>query len=113
MTACIWCGKDAQVKIEATIKQIRTLLQLAELDEGADELTPEAYRQGQEALQRGLSRLLLERYHWLIDAGRTPPVVAIERGVCSGCHVRLQVASELHRKDEGRPIPFTFRPVRP
>jgi predicted nucleic acid-binding Zn-ribbon protein len=77
------------VKIEATAKQIRSLLQLAEFNEGADRLTPEAYRRGQEALQRGLPRQLLERYQWLIDTGRKPAVVAIEHGVCSGCHIRL------------------------
>jgi predicted nucleic acid-binding Zn-ribbon protein len=82
------------VKVEATVKQIQTLVRLAELDEGGDKLTPEAYRRGHEALQRGLSRLLLERYHWLTDVGRTPAVVPIERGVCSGCHVRLHTMLE-------------------
>lgn len=77
------------MKIEATVKQIRALLELAELNEGADKLTVEAYRRGHEAVQRGVPRLLLERYHSLINAGRTPAVVAIERGACSGCHVRL------------------------
>ena len=82
------------MKIEATVKQIRSLLELAELNEGADRLTAEAYRRGQEALQRGVPRHLLERYHSLIDAGRTPAVVAIEQGVCSGCHVRLPTMLE-------------------
>jgi predicted nucleic acid-binding Zn-ribbon protein len=77
------------VKIEATVKQIRALLQLAELNEGAEKLTAEAYRRGHEAVQQGLPRLLLERYHSLIDAGRIPAVVAIERGACSGCHLRI------------------------
>ena len=77
------------MKIEATAKQIRSLLQLAEFNEDADRPSPEAYRRGQEALQRGLPRQLLERYRWLIDAGRKPAVVAIEQGVCSGCHIRL------------------------
>lgn len=77
------------MKIEATAKQIRSLLQLAEFNEDADRLTPEAYRRGHEALQRGLPRELLERYQWLIDTGRKPAVVAIEHGVCSGCHIRL------------------------
>jgi hypothetical protein len=82
------------MKIEATVKQIRALLDLAELNEGADRLTVEAYRRGHEALQRGVPRLLLERYHSLINAGRTPAVVAIERGACSGCHVRLPTMLE-------------------
>lgn len=82
------------MKIEATVKQIRALVQLAELNEGGDKLSLEAYRRGHEAVQRGLPRLLLERYHSLIDARRTPPVVAIERGACSGCHVRLPTMLE-------------------
>lgn len=82
------------MKIEATVKQIRTLLELAELNEGADRLTVEAYRRGHEALQRGVPRLLLERYHSLISAGRTPALVTIERGACTGCHVRLPTMLE-------------------
>ena len=82
------------MKIDATVKQIRALLELADLNEGADRLTVEAYRRGHEAVQRGVPRLLLERYHSLINAGRTPAVVAIERGACSGCHVRLPTMFE-------------------
>lgn len=82
------------MKIEATVKQIRALLELAELDEGVDRLTVEACRGGHEALQRGAPRFLLERYHALINAGRTPAVVAIEGGACSGCHVRLPTMLE-------------------
>jgi len=82
------------LKIEATVKQIRALLQLAELNEGVDKLSLEAYHRGREAVQRGLPRLLLERYQSLVAAGRTPAVAAIERGACSGCHVRLPTMLE-------------------
>jgi predicted nucleic acid-binding Zn-ribbon protein len=65
------------VKIEVTVKQIRALVQLADRDD-----------------ERGLPRLLLERYHSLVNAGRTPAVVAIDRGTCSGCHIRLPTMLE-------------------
>jgi predicted nucleic acid-binding Zn-ribbon protein len=81
------------MKIEATVKQIRALLELAALNDGADGLTAEA-RRGKEATQRGVPRLVLERYHSLIDTGRTPAVVAIERGTCTGCHIRLPTMLE-------------------
>jgi predicted nucleic acid-binding Zn-ribbon protein len=84
------------VKFEASVKQIRGLLQLAELNQEADKLTLEACRRGHEAVQRGLPRIVLERYHALINAGRTPAVVAIEQGTCLGCHVRLPTMLE-HR----------------
>jgi predicted nucleic acid-binding Zn-ribbon protein len=78
------------VKIEATVKQIRALLQLAELNAGPDPPSPEA----REAAQRGVPPPLLERCLSLIDAGRTPAVVAIERGACAGCHLRLPTMLE-------------------
>lgn len=67
------------MRIEATVKQIRALLQLAELNEDRT---------------RDLPRILLERYHSLVRAGRTPAVVAIDRGACSGCHLRLPTMLE-------------------
>jgi hypothetical protein len=82
------------VKLEATVKQIQTLVRLAEFDKEAGKLTPDAYHRGHEALQRGLPRVLLDRYQWLVDAGRAPAVVAIEQGVCSGCHIRLHTMLE-------------------
>jgi len=77
------------VKIEVTAKQIRILLRLVERNGGADEVALVGSRGGHEAGQRGLPRPVLDRYLSLMDAGRHPPVVAIERGACSGCHVRL------------------------
>jgi len=82
------------VKIEATAKQIRALLQLAELSAGGNGQSGGAFSHGHEAIQRGLPRLLLEHYQSLFDAGRTPAVVAIERGTCSGCHIRLPTMVE-------------------
>jgi predicted nucleic acid-binding Zn-ribbon protein len=81
------------MKIEATVKQIRALLELAAFDDGADGLSVEA-RRGHEATPRGVPRLVLERYHSLVNTGRTPAVVAIERGTCSGCHIRLPTMLE-------------------
>jgi len=83
------------VKIDATVNQVRALLQLAMLNnEGKDRVSPETYGWGHKAAQRGLPRILLQRYYSLTDAGRTPAVVAIERGACSGCHVRLPTMVE-------------------
>jgi uncharacterized protein len=82
------------VKIDATVKQIRALLRLAELDQGEHAAGAEADDRSQEAAPRGVPRGLLERYQSLVDAGRIPAVVAIEGGACSGCHVRLPTMIE-------------------
>jgi uncharacterized protein len=68
------------VKIEATRTEIRALIGLAAL--------------GNPAAQQSLPGPILERYHSLVGAGRAPAVVAIERGACSGCHVRLPTILE-------------------
>jgi predicted nucleic acid-binding Zn-ribbon protein len=70
------------VNIDATAQQIRALLRLDELDE-LDEDVP-----------GDLPRILVERYRFLVNAGRTPAVVAIEQGACSGCHLRLPTMFE-------------------
>jgi predicted nucleic acid-binding Zn-ribbon protein len=77
------------VKIEATVKEIRALLGLAGLDHDAEQPGSEAHLQGREAAARRLPRRLLDRYQLLLKVGRTPVVVAIVQGACSGCHVRL------------------------
>lgn len=77
------------MKIEATVKEIRDLLGLAGLDHHAEQPGSEAHLQGREAAARRLPRRLLDRYQLLLKVGRTPVVVAIVRGACSGCHVRL------------------------
>lgn len=66
------------MKLEATATEIRALLGLAARNTKAQVLPAP----------------LLDRYHWLVGAGRSPAVVPIERGVCSGCHVRLPTMLE-------------------
>lgn len=66
------------MKFEATKTEIRALVGLARRSTAAP----------------SLPRPLLERYHWLLAAGRSPAVVPIERGICSGCHVRLPTMLE-------------------
>ena len=80
--------------IEATAKEIRALLELAELDQSADQPASQVRRQDREAAARPVSRRLLDRYQSLLEVGRRPVVVAIERGGCSGCHLRLPTMVE-------------------
>lgn len=82
------------MKIEANVKQIRALLELAGVDQGVDPHAWEAHRQGREAAARRVPRRLLDRYQLLLEVGRTPVVVPIERGACSGCHLRLPTMVE-------------------
>jgi predicted nucleic acid-binding Zn-ribbon protein len=82
------------MSIEATVQEIRALLQLAELDVQAQELPPETYRSRREASRKRVARALLERYQSLLDAGRCPVIAAIERSSCSGCHLRLPTMVE-------------------
>jgi hypothetical protein len=82
------------MKFEATAREIGTLLQLAEVDAQAQLLSPEAYRSRREAASRLLPRALLDRYERLLDGSRRPVIAAIERGACSGCHVRLPTMVE-------------------
>jgi hypothetical protein len=82
------------MRIETTVREIRALLQLAELDAQAQELPPETYRSRRETIRRRIARPLLERYQALLDAGRSRVIAAIERGSCSGCHLRLPTMVE-------------------
>jgi len=82
------------MRIEATVREIRALLQLAELDAHAQELPPETHQRRREESRRGVARALLERYQTLLEAGRCPVITAIERGTCSGCHLRLPTMVE-------------------
>ena len=59
-----------------------------------DERTVAESTRGREAAQRRVPRPLLERYRALVEAGRSPALVAVERGTCSGCHVRLPTMVE-------------------
>jgi predicted nucleic acid-binding Zn-ribbon protein len=82
------------MSIEATTLQIASLLRLAELDAQATDLSSEAFRARREASLRRVASPLLDRYQALLDVGRAPVVAAIERGSCSGCHVRLPTMME-------------------
>lgn len=86
------------MRIEATALEIRTLLQFAELDAQAQSLPPEASKSRREAIRRRVPRVLLERYQMLLEVGRRPVIAAIERGGCSGCHVRLPTMIEARAK---------------
>ena len=82
------------MKIEATVKEIRALVQLAELDAEVQELSPATHRSRGEKSRKEVGAALLERYQALLDAGRCPAIVAIERGSCSRCHLRLPTMVE-------------------
>jgi hypothetical protein len=82
------------VKIEASAEDIRALLELARADLDARRPASETRPQGRAAAARDVPPPLLDRYQSLLDAGRIPVVVAIERGACSGCHMRLPVMLE-------------------
>jgi predicted nucleic acid-binding Zn-ribbon protein len=82
------------MKIEASAKEIRALLELAALDRGWGDLASEGRRRDREAAAERVPRQLLDRYLLLLEVGRTPVVVAIEQGACSGCRVRLPTMVE-------------------
>jgi hypothetical protein len=75
--------------MQATATEIQALVELAALDAQADALSAETYRNRRAAKRRRASRALLDRYEQLVETSRHPAIVAIENGVCSGCHVRL------------------------
>jgi len=81
------------VKFEATANEIRTLLHLAKLKEGSSKRAARS-RGGRAALAKGLPQGVLERYDELVRAHRSPAVARIERGTCSGCHIRLPTMIE-------------------
>lgn len=82
------------MKIEATAKQIRALLEYAAANPSQGDLGVETRRPAAAAAPRTVPRPILDRYHSLVDAGRGPAVVPIERGTCCGCHVRLPTMLE-------------------
>jgi predicted nucleic acid-binding Zn-ribbon protein len=81
------------MRFDATARQIRALLQLAEVDQRGP-TTSEAGQRNRDALMGHLPQRLLDRYQLLREAGRTPVVVALDRGSCSGCHLRLPTMVE-------------------
>lgn len=82
------------MKIEATAKEIRTLLELAELDRIAEQPGAKASRRNREAAANCLPKGVLDRYERLLALGRRPAVAAIEGGACLGCHIRLPTMVE-------------------
>jgi predicted nucleic acid-binding Zn-ribbon protein len=82
------------MKFEATVQGIRALVQLAEFDAEAPELPVETYKSQRGVIWRRVASGLRERYQSLLEAGRSPVIVAIERGGCSGCHLRLPTMLE-------------------
>lgn len=82
------------MKIPATAAEIRILLQLASLDEQAPASGHDAAPGRREALRKSAAGPLLERYDALVGLGRTPALAPIERGACSGCHIRLATMVE-------------------
>src|SRR5260370_33887481 len=99
------------MKIEATVQEIRPLLQLAELDAQAHEFPSETYQSRRRASQRRGAKALLARYQTLLDAGRSPVIAAIERAGCSGCHLRLPtlLASQARRSPAAHACPHCLR----
>jgi predicted nucleic acid-binding Zn-ribbon protein len=82
------------MRFEATVQGIRALVQLAEFDAEAPELPAETYDSRRAVIWRRVASGLRERYQSLLEAGRSPVIVAIERGGCSGCHLRLPTMLE-------------------
>jgi predicted nucleic acid-binding Zn-ribbon protein len=82
------------VKIEATLKDVRALLNLAEADRASDRRAAAPERPHRAGLARCVPRRLLDAYELLVEAGRVPAFVAVERGACSGCHMRLPTMLE-------------------
>lgn len=78
--------------IEANAREIRALLELAELDRIAQQRGEKASRRVRAA--ESLPQLVLDRYELLLGLGRRPVVGAIEGGACSGCHIRLPTMVE-------------------
>jgi predicted nucleic acid-binding Zn-ribbon protein len=82
------------LKIEATASEIQDLLALAEVDARAAELTPAAHDSRWQAASKRVTPALLRRYRQLVEAGRHPAAVPIERAACSGCNIRLPTMVE-------------------
>ena len=82
------------MKIEATVNEMRALIALAEVDQSTNPHASGIRRQRRETVARRVPRRLLDRYQLLLEVGRNPVVVPIERGACSGCHLRLPIMVE-------------------
>jgi predicted nucleic acid-binding Zn-ribbon protein len=82
------------MRIETTAQEIRALLKLAEFDAEEPELPLDKHRSRRDAIRKRVAKALAERYQALLEAGRHPPIVAIEQGACAGCHLRLPTMVE-------------------
>jgi predicted nucleic acid-binding Zn-ribbon protein len=82
------------MRIPATAAEVRALVQLAKLDAQADALDAQTYGSRRKAAREQAPRALLERYEAVRELGREPAVAALERGACSGCHIRLATILE-------------------
>ena len=90
------------MRIEATKEEIRVLLELTELDEQHEGATAPTHARLRAAVESRLSDALLNRYRRLTASGRHPAILAVERGACSGCHVRLAtMLAQLVRRSVG------------
>lgn len=82
------------MRFETTVQGIRALVRLAEFDAAAPELLADTYQTQREAIWRRLASPVRDRYQTLLETGRSPVLVAIERGNCMGCHLRLPTMVE-------------------
>ena len=82
------------MKFETTVQGIRALVRLAEFDAAMPELLAEKHESQRGAICKRVARPLRARYQTLIETGRSPVIAAIERGNCSGCHLRLPTMIE-------------------
>lgn len=82
------------MRFEATTEEIRALLAHADPRQGQDRAASRRRHDRGEPRSRRVPPRLLDRYEWLLGAGRAPAIVAIVRGSCSGCHLRLPTMVE-------------------
>jgi uncharacterized protein len=80
------------MRIEASVQAIRVLVKLAELDAEQHGAGAADGRRG--AISGRVTGRLRDRYEALLEAGRVPALVPIERGTCSGCNLRLPTMLE-------------------
>ncbi|MGE0453262.1 MAG: C4-type zinc ribbon domain-containing protein [Vicinamibacteria bacterium] len=75
--------------IEATLDEIRGLIELATLDDPGDAPLAKGEAARRESLRKSLAARLVARHEALFEAGRRPTIVPIERETCAACHLRL------------------------
>jgi hypothetical protein len=76
--------------IEATLDEVRALIELAVLDDPGDTPPRKGDAARREVIRKGLKGgQLIARHQTLLEAGRCPTIVPIERETCSACHLQL------------------------